>query len=32
MKRGSRNSFSYANRQQIPLAVLVGSDEFVKGK
>jgi histidyl-tRNA synthetase len=31
-EKGLTKQLSYANRQQIPLAVLMGSDEFVKGE
>lgn len=31
-ERGLTKQLAYANRQQIPLAVLIGSDEFVKGE
>jgi len=31
-RKGLSKQLAYANRQQIPLAVLVGSDEFQKGE
>jgi histidyl-tRNA synthetase len=31
-EKGLTKQLSYANRQQIPLAVIMGSDEFVKGE
>jgi len=31
-EKGLSKQLAYANRQQIPLAVLVGSDEFQKGE
>ena len=31
-EKGLTKQLAYANRQQIPLAVLIGSDEFVKGE
>jgi histidyl-tRNA synthetase len=31
-EKGLTKQLAYANRQQIPLAILVGSDEFVKGE